>query len=83
MTKSGQPLFRVDFQKQIVRYDSPGMLEQLHQKAVPTPTFQLNLGPCHFTSGFSLKGVLETDFKLTSDVNCKLEVTLISMLNYT
>ena len=54
----------------LVRNDSPGMLEKLHQKvelrkasgldtwkAVPTPTFQLNLGPCHFTSGFSLKGV--------------------------
>ena len=48
------------------------MFEQLHQKvelrkasgldswkAVPTPTFQLYLGPCHFTSGFCLKGVLE------------------------
>ena len=45
------------------------MLKQLQQKvelrkasgldswkAVPTPTFQLYLGPCHFTSGFCLKG---------------------------
>ena len=52
-----------------MRNDSPGMLKQLQQKvelrkasgldswkAVPTPTFQLYLGPCHFTSGFCLKG---------------------------
>ena len=52
-----------------MRNDSPGMLKQLQQKvelrkasgldswkAVLTPTFQLYLGPCHFTSGFCLKG---------------------------
>ena len=27
-------------------------------RAVPTPTFQLDLGPCHFTIGFGLKGVV-------------------------
>ena len=55
----------------LVRNDSPGMLKQLQQKvelrkasgldswiAVPTSTFQLYLGPCHFTSGFCLKGAL-------------------------
>ena len=25
-------------------------------KDVPTPTFQLDLGPCHFTNGFGLMG---------------------------
>ena len=26
-------------------------------KAVPTPTFQLDLRPCHFTNGYGLMGV--------------------------
>ena len=59
------------FRNHLVRNHSPGILEQLHQKLelrkasgldswkdVPTPTFQLDLGPCHFTNGYGLKGDL-------------------------
>ena len=75
--KSGQPLFRVDFFRNLLVWNHlPGMWLQLHQqfelrqasdldswKAVPSPTFQLDLGPGYFTNGFGLKGVRHCTLK--------------------
>ena len=80
-----------------MRNDSPGMLKQLQQKvelrkasgldswkAVPTPTFQLYLGPCHFTSGFCLKGAhLQNYTKITILNQNKVPIKPVMFVPYT
>ena len=37
-------------------------------KDVPTPTFQLDLGPCHFTNGFGLMGAEDIEEGIRVDI---------------